>query len=157
MHFIKFAVLLLIIAVFFLSSCRRNAISNPAYTLRDNPIVERTKDADYKLYFENEGVWDVSMANSPDDIKWNKPATTFEGDFIEFPKAGTDGRMFFGVTSSKDNKRQLVSERIIPMEGAVNFRDIGGLPAGDNRIVRWMASSITGSQLQIKRALSMKE
>lgn len=36
-----------------------------------------------------------------------------------------------------DGQRILVSERVMPLQGAVNFRDIGGYEAKDGRFVRW--------------------
>ncbi|MFT6708572.1 MAG: protein-tyrosine phosphatase [Flavobacteriales bacterium] len=137
MNFLKTTVFLLLACIFFISSCSKNAIPTPAYTLQEDLIVERTKKADYKLYFTKNAAWDISMASSPDQIDWDKPNASFEGDFIQFSKAGRNGRIFFGVTAQEGGERFIVSERIIPMKGTVNFRDIGGLPAGDNRIVRW--------------------
>jgi len=124
-------------SLFLLTSCNRNAIPKPVNTLAEELIVKRTKKADYELHFTKSAVWDISMASSPDQIDWEKPTASFEGDFIKFPKVGRDGRVFFGVTDQTSGQRYIVSERLIPMKGTDNFRDLGGLPVGENRIVRW--------------------
>ncbi|MFK7807855.1 MAG: tyrosine-protein phosphatase [Saprospiraceae bacterium] len=129
--------LVLAILIIGLSACSRNAIPNPAYTLKEDVVVERTKKADYKLHFAESKKWKIVMAEDPNTIDWDKPTATFDGDYIAFPKAGLEGRKFFGITSEDGSDRYLVTERIVPMKGAINFRDLGGLPAGENRIVRW--------------------
>ena len=38
-----------------------------------------------------------------------------------------------------DGREELVAERLLPLEGAQNFRDLGGYPTVDGRRVRWGA------------------
>lgn len=42
---------------------------------------------------------------------------------------------FFG--GPLDRQERVVAERILPLEGALNFRDLGGYPAGRGKSVRW--------------------
>jgi protein-tyrosine phosphatase len=43
------------------------------------------------------------------------------------------------VVRGADGHEELVAERLLPLEGAQNFRDLGGYPARDGRRVRWGA------------------
>ena len=47
-----------------------------------------------------------------------------------------DIRPFFKIVAA-DESCMIVAERRITLEGAVNFRDIGGYPTADGRLVRW--------------------
>ena len=45
-------------------------------------------------------------------------------------------RHYFHVRD-EDGNRFMTAERRVPLEGAVNFRDIGGYKTGDGREVKW--------------------
>lgn len=48
----------------------------------------------------------------------------------------TAARHYF-VLRSADGVRYRLAERLVPLEGAMNFRDVGGYETADGRFVRW--------------------
>ncbi len=50
------------------------------------------------------------------------------------PKPGSRGYYF---VTFEDDRTFAVAERILPLQGAFNFRDMGGYPSADGRSVKW--------------------
>ncbi len=55
---------------------------------------------------------------------------------LEIPQVRPDIRYYFDLVAD-DGSEVRVSERRLPLEGADNFRDLGGLPAADGKRIRW--------------------
>ncbi len=55
---------------------------------------------------------------------------------LEIPQVRPDIRYYFDLVAD-DGSEVRVSERRLPLEGADNFRDLGGLPAADGKRLRW--------------------
>jgi len=70
--------------------------------------------------------------------QWHKAAGPAEVSDrrIIIPALEPDIRPFFKIVAA-DESCLIVAERRITLEGAVNFRDIGGYPTVDGRLVRW--------------------
>jgi protein-tyrosine phosphatase len=141
MNFLTLTVIILagIAALVALQACKvsPNARNISRY-LDENVIVERNYRGDYNLLLDPPGEWKIYQGPSPDKIDWTK-ATEVNGDKLRIPSPGEDVyRNFFGLISPKGDT-MIVSERLIPMEGQPNLRDIGGLPTEDGRFVKWGA------------------
>lgn len=107
-------------------------------SLNENVIVTRSSAGGYTLKLKPAGKWNIFQGPSPDKIDWEKP-TVVEGDFLQIPAQKNEVyRNFFGMVSPKGDTI-IVSERLIPMKGQPNMRDIGGLPTEDGRFVKWGA------------------
>lgn len=83
------------------------------------------------------------------------PATLVVGDLEP------DARYYFDLVGPDNTLR--VSERRLPLEGADNFRDLGGLPAADGKRVRWglfyradKLSELTARDLAYLRSLELE-
>jgi protein-tyrosine phosphatase len=86
--------------------------------------------------------WETE-ATEPVDVLWgadpgaiDAPLTTVEGQTtvtVDDPAAG--GRAYFRLRSG--DAAVTVAERRVPLEGAPNFRDLGGYETEDGRHVRW--------------------
>jgi protein-tyrosine phosphatase len=81
----------------------------------------------------------VFAGPAPDRIDRRRPLATLP-DVTGVRLAGLSGaeRHYLAVVGA-DGHEQLVAERLLPLEGAQNFRDLGGYPAGAGRRVRWGA------------------
>jgi protein-tyrosine phosphatase len=79
----------------------------------------------------------VYAGSAPDRIDRRRPVARFQAG-ARLPLAGLPvaDRHFFAVVGA-DGHEELVAERLLPLEGAQNFRDLGGYPARDGRRVRW--------------------
>ena len=125
----------LILMISGLFSCDRQGIPVPERTLQETIIVNRHADNTYTLDFMEAGKWKVFKGDAPDNIDWSKPIAEIDGSELVLNDMGSE-RVYFGVISPEE-KRFIVAERRIYLQGAPNFRDIGGLPTKDGRIVQW--------------------
>lgn len=112
-------------------------LSEKIRTLSESVVVEKNDDGDYKFFFDLEGSYTIYKGESPTTIDWKKPFAKVEGSEIEFEELSEDSRLYFGITGDQLDEPIIVSERLIPLEGTLNFRDIGGIPTQDGRVVNW--------------------
>ena len=148
------------IALMF-NACARKSISNPERTLDEIVIVDRLKNDSYRLTFNREGTWKIFKGKNAKSIDWSEPIAVTEGTEIILG-AMEKKRVFFGVLTPK-NKPIIVTERRIYLEGASNFRDIGGLATKDGRVVSWgkiyrsnKLSDLSGRDVQYLANLGLK-
>jgi protein-tyrosine phosphatase len=81
----------------------------------------------------------VFAGPAPDRIDRRRPlATRREGTSVRLAGLSGAERHYLAVVGP-DGHEQLVAERLLPLEGTQNFRDLGGYPAGAGRRVRWGA------------------
>jgi protein-tyrosine phosphatase len=79
----------------------------------------------------------VFAGAAPDRIDRRRPVALLRGDErIELTGLPEADRHFFAVTFA-DGHEELVAERLLALDGAQNFRDLGGYPALGGGRVRW--------------------
>lgn len=123
-----------------LSACdnEENEPNIPSQDVSSHFSVERNKsDKNYQLKFSENGNWEVFAGTSPQSInmnqviaKGNNPKTV---SLTDFP---TNTRIFFKYVWEQ-NSQVTCSERLLPMEGAYNVRDLGGYKTKDGKSVKW--------------------
>lgn len=81
-----------------------------------------------------------------------------EGERVLLLQGGTSGKENIQVASKgrpyfyvvgQDGKGQWSGERVLPLEGGRNFRDLGGYPAADGRRVKWGQVFRSGSMANL--------
>ncbi|WP_281613608.1 tyrosine-protein phosphatase [Flammeovirga sp. SubArs3] len=120
--------LVILISTLIMMSCNEHVQKDtPERTLFEEIYVQRTDDGNYK--FENFGdkEWDIYHRN----IKVGRLVDHFDLDFHP------SHRGIFLAISEQDSV--WVSERNLSINGAPNFRDIGGIYTKDNHQVKWGA------------------
>ncbi len=125
--------------IIFLSSCAKYSKVSFEKTLFEKLYVERTNKGDYILSFaENSGFdnYKVYQGTSVEDIDWDNLVAEGSTNPLVLTNYDFSDRYFFGVINDKGEKL-IASERLIPMEGVLNFRDLGGIPTTDGRVVKW--------------------
>jgi protein-tyrosine phosphatase len=100
--------------------------------------VERNKtDKVYTLNIEGDGHWEVFAGEIPDSIDTNTVIIegngTKEVNLTQFP---SNKRIYFQYILENSIKI-IASERLLPMQGAYNVRDIGGYKTVDGKTVKW--------------------
>lgn len=142
-------------------SCARNGVPVPERTLNETVVVERDQEGAYSLTFDREGTWKIYKGNTPSTINWEAMEIQIEGKEIVLNNLGPN-RIFFGIENDK-NERMVVSERKIYMQKIPNFRDLGGLPTTDGRMVSWgkiyrssRLSEFKGNDLDYFNSLGIK-
>lgn len=77
----------------------------------------------------------VYVGNSPSSINRDEPAVVSKDDFITIGGLAPGHRYYFEVVV--DGHRFITAERRVPLDGTVNFRDLGGYQTVDGRQTRW--------------------
>jgi protein-tyrosine phosphatase len=79
----------------------------------------------------------IYHGDSPETIERNQPFCQIEGKTaVEFSGLNPEIPHYFEITTEK-SAGIIVSERRLPLEGTVNFRDLGGYETIDGRHVKW--------------------
>jgi protein-tyrosine phosphatase len=79
----------------------------------------------------------VFAGPAPDRIDRRRPLARFEGGERLRLEGLPAAQRHYLVVCGADGHEELVAERLLPLEGAQNFRDLGGYPARGGRHVRW--------------------
>ena len=108
----------------------------PRRTLVERVVVTKNLDGSYQLAFAGPGPYRVSVADQPAAIDWARVDYRTATDRLVIADYPYSERLFFGITDKK-GRRLVVSERLVPLRGALNVRDLGGLPAGEGLRTRW--------------------
>jgi protein-tyrosine phosphatase len=114
-------------------------VSSPAAAGIENPTCELIGPGVYRLDYQaspGAGPVQVFASSRPDRIDSEKPLLTVRQTPAEVSLPGSSGRIYFHLKPASGPTR-VVSVRRLPLEGAKNFRDLGGYRAGDGRYVRW--------------------
>jgi len=125
--------------VIFLASCAKYSKLSFEKTLFEKVYVDRSKNGDYVLSFAEDSEFDnytIYQGTSVEKIDWSKPIIKGSTNPLVLKQYDFSDRYFFGIVNDK-GERLIASERLIPMEGVLNFRDLGGIPTKDGRVVKW--------------------
>ncbi len=140
MNVFKFFALTFMLSILLLScvSCGVDKyLIMPERPLEEEVAIEREVKGGYNLEFEAPGHYEIYKGiGSPDNIDWTQPVAETEGTALALPAYEENQRVFFGIVSANGDVT-ISSERKIPLKGTPNFRDLGGLPTKDGRIVEW--------------------
>jgi protein-tyrosine phosphatase len=105
----------------------------------ENPTCELIRPSVYRLNFHvlpGTGPVEVFASSRPDQIDSPKPLLTIHETPAEVSVPDLPGRVYFHLKPAAGSGR-VVSVRRLPLEGAKNFRDLGGYRTSDDRYVRW--------------------
>jgi len=116
-------------------ACQQSSKFPVSRTLEEEIVVERLDQATYSLHIEQPGVWKVYAGSALETIDWQRPRFTLTSTDTLLTTPFSP-RTFWGLLSSQGDTL-IVSEREIPLKGALNFRDLGGLPTESGRRVKW--------------------
>ena len=105
-------------------------------TLSEEIYIERNDRGHYIIHFNKQDTYDIFSADSVENIDWEGPFMTTSDSLVILTDFDFSDRYFFGFENSK-GERIVASERQIRMEGADNFRDLGGIPTADGRVIKW--------------------
>lgn len=137
-HLKKFMGIVAILVLLSACNNEENEPNIPSQDVSSHFSVERNKsDKNYQLKTTHDGDWEVFAGTSPQNINMNQvivkgsnPKTICLADFP------TNTRIFFKYIWEQ-NSEVICSERLLPMEGAYNVRDLGGYKTKDGKSVKW--------------------
>src|SRR6059058_6184587 len=122
-----------------ITSCSMLAAASTAVSGIENPTCELISPGVYRLDYQaspRAGVVEVFASSRPDRIDSAKPVLTIRKTPAEVSIPGQTGRIYFHLKPALGPTR-VVSIRRLPLEGAKNFRDLGGYRTSDGHYVRW--------------------
>ncbi len=105
----------------------------------ENPTCERVRPGVYRIDYQaspDAGAVQVFASSRPDRMDSPLPAFTIRRTPAEVSLPERSARIYFHLHPATGPAR-VVSIRRLPLEGAANFRDLGGYRASDGRYVRW--------------------
>jgi len=137
----KFRIGLILALVLFAVSVELTlgAGGSPAATGIENPTCELIAPSVYRIDYQvspGAGPVQVFASSRPDRIDSGKPLLTIQRTPAEVSVPGSSGRIYFHLKPASGTTR-VVSIRRLPLDGARNFRDLGGYRSSDGRYVRW--------------------
>jgi protein-tyrosine phosphatase len=105
----------------------------------DNATCEMIGPGTYRLDYRaspGTGPVEVWVSSRPDRIDSATPALSIKQPPAEVLVPAHTGRVYFHLKPPSGTPR-VVSVRRLPLEGAPNFRDLGGYRSSDGRYTRW--------------------
>jgi protein-tyrosine phosphatase len=105
----------------------------------NEPLVERMGPGRWLLRWDDVLLGSrapVYYGSSPDAIDRSRPIAEMNGPELSVEYQTNGARPFFEIVPPGGPPR-IASERLVRLEGAHNFRDLGGYATSDGRSVRW--------------------
>ena len=137
--FIATLLLLAYFIVHFVGSFGVQKIDETQWTVEpDVPaLLERQPDGKVKISWSDEAnLIELRLGTDPEQIQEPVVFEVVSDSEVLVQLPDGHARMYFELMFS-DHPLLVVAERFIPLEGACNFRDLGGYQTQDGRHVRW--------------------
>jgi protein-tyrosine phosphatase len=115
------------------------ALTSLAVHAIENPTCERISSGVYTIDFQSApdtGAVEVYTSSRPDRIDSAKAVGVIRKAPTNVSVPEYSGRIYFHLKPASGAPR-VVSVRRLPLEGAKNFRDLGGYRTSDGQYVRW--------------------
>lgn len=114
--------------------------------------VERSVAGDYQLSWTTTGDQvDIFVASTPDAKPEDRTLLLSASETGKATvKNPLNGRPYFYLTPH-NREGVWVAERLIPLEGGVNFRDLGGYTTTDGKVVKWGQVFRSGNMSELTR------
>lgn len=113
-------------------SCRYEPLPDVPKTLVEPIFVERQADGNYLLQGLDTTAYRIFVGHTPNTIEWSREVELTDGIALN---SDPHRRLYLALIGEQDTL--ILSERRLPLQGADNFRDIGGIPTQSGRKVAW--------------------
>ncbi len=111
----------------------------PLAPLLEDAHAEVLPDGRYRLSWRRRapaGKIRVFAGDSPENIDMDSPVAVTQDEELFLPNTTLSQRRYFYLQPERGPGTR-ISERCLRLEGASNFRDLGGYRSADGRYVRW--------------------
>lgn len=113
----------------------RRVVASMNKAILDAYIIRDKYSKSASLNLDIEGDWALYAGSVADNINLTTPILTGNGGGTFPLNVSTSMRIYFKLVA--EEKQMLLSEKLLPMEGGYNFRDLGGIRTKEGRYVRW--------------------
>src|SRR5690606_5417161 len=101
-------------------------------TLEEALRADRVNSTSYRIYAGQNMQGNYFIGKTVETIDYSKPFSLAKDSIVAVEE---NERLYFASILAGDTI--LISERLIPLEGPSNFRDIGGVKTKDGKHVKW--------------------
>lgn len=130
----------LVISSLLVFSCKKNIMDKAEYSGEDvskyGSILrdKNTKEASFAMSYP--GAWALYAGSSVDQIDFSKPFANGTGkDLFPLIIKNDSTRLYFQLVTADGNA--ILADKVLPMDGGYNFRDMGGIKNKDGKFVKW--------------------
>ncbi len=106
----------------------------------DNVKIERFNEHRLNISWETDNkdrTVSVFSGSLPDEIDYQNPLAAVKGESrVEVSAPNSNFRSYYSI-APENGQGVIAAERLVTLEGTVNFRDIGGYKSSDGRTVKW--------------------
>lgn len=127
-------------------------------------IVEISRNSQTKqvvINLKKQGFWEVRLCNIKGEIDFSFPQL-YLTEAKHYHLHLAENRRYYFLFISAEIKF-ILSETVLPLKGAKNFRDLGGIKVGENSIIKWgkiyrsdQLSQLTGEDLVYLDSIKIK-
>jgi protein-tyrosine phosphatase len=131
------APVVLVLSIAVLLSCASPYSRHPLPT--SEPIVQRPAVDIWEIEWDGaseSAPATVYLGDAPDRIDRTQPVAELRGGTARIIGLDPNVRPFFEI-EAHDGSRRVIAERLLPLSGTDNFRDLGGYRAAGGRRTRW--------------------
>jgi len=103
-------------------------------------VVERTGAREVTIVWNGTGTapsGEIFVNANPTAQARGTPAAELVDGRAVLHELAPGSRPYFTVVAPGDSQGVVIAERVLPLDGAQNFRDLGGYASADGRHVRW--------------------
>lgn len=114
-------------------------------TTQQNALLQPSLLVNWSFTEQQQPV-DIYVANNPEGSK-QLVARNITGNSYLLPRDANARQYIF--VQPKQGQGQWVAERVLPLQGGFNFRDLGGYPTQDGRQVQWGKLYRSGTMIDL--------
>ncbi|MBB4036315.1 protein-tyrosine phosphatase [Dysgonomonas hofstadii] len=103
--------------------------------VQEAQIIRNKYTKEASLIINIEGNWSLYAGHTVENINFSTPILRGNGSGSFHLSVSTSIRIYFILET--ENRRILLAERHLPMEGGYNFRDLGGFKTTEGRYTKW--------------------
>jgi len=113
-------------------------------------VVERSTPTELTLRWTSADPVDVLISDKADVAPESaKLVSARDRDGKHMIANATPARQYFLLRNTRTGEATEVAERLLPLEGGSNFRDLGGYPAAEGKHIRWGKMFRSGGQAML--------
>src|SRR5207247_138916 len=136
MRLTRRAAIAAIFSILLLAGC---GLYGVAGTTIDRITCELVRSGMYRIEFTqstDSGRVAIYTSTSPDKVDLPGPIVSDAHSPVDI-SLPDDGRRIYFHLKPTNGRPRVTAVRRLPLDGAINFRDVGGYPTSDGRFVRW--------------------
>lgn len=127
---------LLLCSLMFITSCSQPKAGYSGEDISSKVVVLKNKQAKQTtVQVTMDEEWKLYAGTSVETIETTTPI--LQGNESGIFPIEVDGEQKYYYLFTSESGSAIITERLLPLEGAYNFRDLGGIPTKEGRYIKW--------------------